>query len=104
MKFRVAPYDTMAKKSVGLAKTYGARYGKKIRVQVGTLEMEARRKHKCPYCNYTAVRRLSTGIWSCKKCKNKFTGRAYTAGKKIANPYAMAKEDVQTYEGELEAE
>ncbi|MFQ5620396.1 MAG: 50S ribosomal protein L37ae [Candidatus Nanoarchaeia archaeon] len=93
----------MAKKSVGLAKTYGTRYGKKIRDQVGTIESEARRKHKCPYCNYVRVKRVSAGVWECGKCNKKFTGRAYTAGKKIANPYAMVSEDIQTYKGELEA-
>lgn len=87
----------MAKKaSVGLGKTYGTRYGKKIRDQTATYEVEARKKHKCPYCNYTAVRRVTTGVWHCKKCDAKFTGKAYSAGKKIANPLAVAQEQIYT--------
>ncbi len=59
-------------------KRLGSRYGRRVRAKVGKIETEQRRKHKCPYCNKIAVRRVSFGIWECEKCNSKFTGRAYT--------------------------
>ena len=34
-----------------------------------------------PYCNYEKVKRLFIGVWNCKKCGAKFSGKAYTIGK-----------------------
>jgi ribosomal protein L37AE/L43A len=66
-------------KPVSLGKTFGTRYGRSNRDQYAALAVEARRKHKCPYCSYVQVKRLaSSGIWQCKKCTAKFTSRAYT--------------------------
>jgi len=41
-------------------------------------EAQQRAKHKCPYCNKIAAKRLSVGIWNCPKCDTKFAGKAYT--------------------------
>ncbi|MDO8656077.1 MAG: 50S ribosomal protein L37ae [Nanoarchaeota archaeon] len=60
-------------------KRFGARYGRTLRAKFAKIEMVQRAKQKCPYCNKTAVKRLSMGIWNCTKCKIKFTGKAYTA-------------------------
>ncbi len=60
---------------------YGVRYGRRNRDKVAKLEVEQRKKHPCPNCNYPAVSRVSLGIWECRKCHTKFTSRAYTVGK-----------------------
>jgi len=66
-------------KPVASGKTFGTRYGRQNRDQYAALANTARRKHKCPYCAYVQVKRLaSSGIWQCRKCGVKFTGRAYT--------------------------
>jgi large subunit ribosomal protein L37Ae len=66
-------------KPVAAGKTFGTRYGRQNRDRYAALGNEARRKHKCPYCNYVQVKRLaSSGIWECRKCTAKFTARAYT--------------------------
>jgi large subunit ribosomal protein L37Ae len=66
-------------KPVAAGKTFGTRYGRQNRDQYAALAVEARKKHKCPYCNYIQVKRLaSSGIWECRKCTAKFTARAYT--------------------------
>jgi large subunit ribosomal protein L37Ae len=59
-------------------KRFGARYGRTVKTNFGKIETEQRKLHKCPYCNKTSVKRLAVGIWNCRKCDAKFTGRAYT--------------------------
>ncbi len=66
------------KKRKGLSKRFGARYGSTIRKRVDEIEASTKRSKKCPYCNAMQVQRLAIGIWRCKKCKVKFTGRAYS--------------------------
>jgi len=56
---------------------FGARYGKKIRERLVDVEQKQRKKQTCPFCKKTGVKRLSKGIWFCKKCNKKFTGGAY---------------------------
>jgi len=71
-------------------KKFGARYGRKIRQRYAEIESQSKRKYKCPYCSQYKVKRLSVGIWQCKKCDSKFTGKAYTISKKI-----VLREDVK---------
>ncbi len=65
-------------KKLGSAGRYGARYGGLARKQVATIERVQRAKHTCSRCGAQAVRRISTGIWECKKCEHQFAGGAYT--------------------------
>lgn len=60
---------------------YGTRYGRRNRVKVALIEVDQKRKHKCPKCGYFKVKRLSVGIWQCSNCSAKFTSRAYTVSK-----------------------
>ncbi|MEK6827838.1 MAG: 50S ribosomal protein L37ae [Nanoarchaeota archaeon] len=74
---------TEEKSGLGSVKRFGARYGRKLKVKFSKIEIEQRKLHKCPYCNKTAVKRMAVGIWNCKKCNAKFTGKAYSISKKI---------------------
>ena len=71
-------------KKLGSVKRFGARYGRKIKEKLANVEAEYRKLQKCPYCNHTKVKRLAAGIWYCKKCNAKFTGKAYSIKKKIS--------------------
>lgn len=73
-------------------KRFGARYGTRVKYKVGKIEEERRASTECPYCAMHKARRISAGIWECKKCKNKFTGRAYTIG--AAKPEEVVEEPV----------
>mgnify|MGYP001597136641 CR=1 FL=1 len=67
----------MPTKKVKSAGRFGARYGKKVRQRVIDVEKKQRRKHECPYCLSLTAKRVAAGIWKCKKCNVKFTGKAY---------------------------
>ena len=84
-------------------KRFGSRYGRKTKQRFGTIEEQQRKKHKCPYCNSESAKRISTGIWGCRKCGSKFTGKAYTIGKKAVSK-EEAEESPEIIEEELPEE
>jgi large subunit ribosomal protein L37Ae len=55
----------------------GARYGKKVRASLDAIEKKQRKKQKCPFCKKEGVKRVSKGIWNCKKCGKKFASDIY---------------------------
>ena len=96
MKVRVAPfYSPMSDEKLTSVKRFGTRYGRTLKLKYGKIEAEQRKKHKCPYCSNAAVKRQAVGIWECKKCKMKFTGKAYTIAKKQEQQVVMAEEEKQ---------
>ena len=98
--------------NLGSVKRFGARYGRKPKLQFSKIEAEQRKKHKCPYCNKISVKRVSVGIWHCNKCDAKFTGKAYSVTKKIVvrkkeeteEEAPVVEEDNQDTEEEIEAQ
>ncbi len=68
----------MAKNLPKSVKRFGSRYGRRVRIKFGTIERVQRSLHKCPYCRQNKAKRVSAGIWHCKKCNSTFTGKAYT--------------------------
>lgn len=65
-------------KIVGPAGRFGARYGATLRKKVAYIERKMKAKHRCPRCeSLGTVRRVSVGIWSCRKCGYTFAGGAY---------------------------
>ena len=79
-------------KSLGSGKRFGVRYGRSLKQTFAQIEKEHRKLHVCPYCAYTQVKRLSAGIWQCRKCNAKFTGKAYSVEKQI---FAKEGEDIK---------
>ena len=64
-------------KYTGITKRFGSRYGVTVRKRLENVEKMYKGTHKCPYCRYLTVKRLASGIWYCRKCDKKLTGRAY---------------------------
>lgn len=64
-------------KKVGPVGRYQARYGVRARSRVRNIEVIQRKKHICPGCGHTTVKRIGTGIWQCNKCGIKFAGGSY---------------------------
>ena len=69
------------KKELGSVKRFGPRYGRRVKHKLAKIESNLRGKQECPYCGGKKIKRLSTGIWNCGKCKSKFTGKAYSVKK-----------------------
>lgn len=88
------------KEKLGSVKRFGPRYGRKPKEKFAKIEKEQRKLHKCPYCNAIKVKRVAVGIWHCRKCDAKFTGKAYSVKKKIV----VKEEPVQVAEIKEEAE
>lgn len=64
-------------KKVGITGRFGARYGRKAKRVVKSIEENMKKKHVCPKCDRPAVKRTAVGIWKCTKCGVVFTGGAY---------------------------
>lgn len=65
-------------KKVGVIGRYGTRYGVSVRRRIKMLDESTRSRHLCPSCSAKRVKRVSKGVWLCKKCGHKFAGGTYT--------------------------
>ncbi len=68
---------------------FGPRYGTRTKKIVAAIEAVQKGKQICPYCERTALKRVTAGIWACRKCGVKFAGGAYMPKSAVAE--AMAK-------------
>jgi large subunit ribosomal protein L37Ae len=60
-------------------KSFGSRYGAGVRKKYKKIIDKMKEPTRCPYCDkIVLLKRVSVGIWQCKKCKTIFTGGAYT--------------------------
>ncbi len=66
----------MSKKSQGSAGRFGVRYGQSAKKRISDIEAKQKKKQQCIFCNGRA-KRISKGIWLCRKCGKKFAGHAY---------------------------
>lgn len=64
-------------KKIGIAGRFGSKYGRKVKVIINKIEKQQKSKYICPNCKNKSVRRVSSGIWQCKKCGTRFAGGAY---------------------------
>jgi len=58
---------------------FGARYGKKVRANIASIEEKQRKKQRCPFCGKLGTKRILKGVWQCtrKKCNKKFAAEVY---------------------------
>ncbi len=77
-------------------KRFGARYGGSIKARFGKVENRQKASYECPSCKAKKVKRVSIGIWQCRKCSTKLAGRAYSVSKKIVIKEAVTPEEKET--------
>jgi large subunit ribosomal protein L37Ae len=56
---------------------YGARYGKRVKANLVSIETKQRVKQGCPFCKKLSAKRVSKGIWHCRSCDKKFASDTY---------------------------
>ena len=88
-------------KGLGPAKRFGPRYGRTVKFKLAKIEKQQRKPQICPYCDMPKAKRVSAGIYECKKCNSKFTGRAYFLKKKA--PVIIQPEEAEEKKEEAEA-
>lgn len=81
-----------SKKNVSLTGGLGVRYGKRIRAKISEVEVGIRRKYNCQSCGSRTVKRVSVGIWKCRKCGFIFAGAAYSP---YSEPGETAKRNIR---------
>jgi len=70
-------------KKVGPTRGLGVRYGSTVRKRYSKVVTELRKPHRCPQCGFPRLKRVSVGVWGCRKCGFTFTGGAYTPTTKL---------------------
>lgn len=73
----------MRRKKTGPTARFGARYGTAPRKRRAEIEIQLKKPHECPRCEFKAVFRVSVGLWRCRKCNYTFTGGAYVPFTKL---------------------
>ena len=63
---------------MGPTRGLGSRYGAMVRKRYIKVVKDVKRPHRCPQCGLQRVKRVSVGVWKCRKCEFTFTGGAYT--------------------------
>ena len=66
------------KKKVGSTGRLGAKYGRRVRVMLKKAEDKQKALYICPSCKKKSLKRVSAGIWQCRKCNTKLAGGAYS--------------------------
>ena len=70
-------------KKVGPTRGLGVRYGSTVRKRYARAIAGLKKKHRCPQCGFVKVKRVSVGVWSCRKCDYTFAGGAYMPTTKL---------------------
>ncbi|MEM2994527.1 MAG: 50S ribosomal protein L37ae [Candidatus Bathyarchaeia archaeon] len=94
-------------KKVGPTRGLGARYGATVRKRYIKVVTEMKKPHSCPQCGFPRVKRVSVGVWECRKCGFTFSGGAYTpatklgtVAKRVAKGIPIEEETAKTEETE----
>jgi large subunit ribosomal protein L37Ae len=87
---------------LGSVKRFGARYGRSVKHKLAKIEAIQKGKHECPYCHSLKAKRVAVGIWSCRKCGAKFTGKAYSIKKVITEEEKEEREAKEETEAKKE--
>lgn len=80
-------------KKVGSTGWMGPRYGTKIRRRTQDVDRVQHATYTCPKCSTLTVRRVGSGLWTCRRCERTFASDSYAF--KPAPSIFRVEEDVQ---------
>ncbi|HLD88722.1 MAG TPA: 50S ribosomal protein L37ae [Candidatus Nanoarchaeia archaeon] len=86
-------------------KRFGARYGGSLRAKFGNVEKRQKAFYECPSCKAMRVKRISLGIWQCRKCSTKLAGKAYSLSRQavvLKEITPIEKESVAVQSSEMQ--
>jgi large subunit ribosomal protein L37Ae len=83
-------------KKIGSTGWMGARYGLRIRRRVAEIDRSRSIDAACPKCATVTVRRISSGVFQCRRCHTQFASGAYLF---TAAPPIARSEDVTSARG-----
>ncbi|MBS7630667.1 transposase [Candidatus Bathyarchaeota archaeon] len=81
----------MSKKKRGFGPKLRTRAGFSVRKRWIKIVSRMEAPHTCPSCMNQKVRRMSIGIWECRKCGFQFAGGAYQPSTKIGQSSARTE-------------
>ncbi|HEU12950.1 MAG: 50S ribosomal protein L37ae [Thermoplasmata archaeon] len=64
-------------KKLGIAARFGPRYGVAPKKQWKEIMEQRIDSYICPRCGHKTLKRVGTGIWSCRRCGYTMAGGAY---------------------------
>jgi len=79
----------------GSSGRFGARYGVVVRKLTRDIEKAERARYECPTCHHSSVKRVSSGIWECRRCDAKFAAASYSPVSKRLTTRGEAKVKVE---------
>lgn len=68
----------------------GVRYGFSTRKRYMQVLKRRKARYNCPQCSTGLLKRLSVGVWGCRKCDYTFAGGAYEPFTKMGEAAARA--------------
>lgn len=68
---------TTKSKKTKSAGRFGARYGKRPRDKLVSVEEKQKKKQVCPFCKREGAKRIKKGVWHCIKCDKRFASHTY---------------------------
>ena len=54
------------------------RYGVSLRKRLRSVKVEKQARYKCDVCGKESVKRVGTGVWTCRSCGATYAGGAYS--------------------------
>lgn len=91
-------------KGLGPVKRFGVRYGRTVKFKLAQVEKKQKKLQYCPYCNKEKAKKIAMGIFECRKCNAKFTGKAFFNEKKVIAGSEEVPEEEKLSKKEEEAE
>ncbi len=82
-------------KKVGSSGRLGVRYGVNLRRRIAQVESQSKATYECLRCGRRRVKRISVGIWGCKKCGYTFAGGAHVPLTKLGEMVKRATRGTQ---------